>query len=313
MAVTVVGSVAFDALETPFGKRDRILGGAATHFSLAASFFTDVRVVGVVGEDFGDAELSVFARRGVNTDDIDRIPGGRSFFWSGRYDEDMQVAHTLDTQLNVFADFDPVLSAAARSSEIVFLANIQPDLQRRVREQCSGALLAGLDSMNYWIQSARDSLLETMRCVDVIVLNDAELRMLTGEPNLTRGARQIRELGPKIIVVKQGSYGACVCSDDGFFFLPGYPLDTVVDPTGAGDAFAGGFFGYLDHHSESLGNDGVLRCAAVYGSVIASYAIEEFGSERLQRLTMDEIETRFAEFKRMTHFEPVGLLTRTRT
>jgi sugar/nucleoside kinase (ribokinase family) len=309
MAVTVVGSVAFDALETPYGRRDRILGGAATHFSVAASFFTDVRVVGVVGEDFGDAELAVFEGRGINTDDIERIPGGRSFFWSGRYDEDMQVAHTLDTQLNVFADFDPVLSTAARSSEIVFLANIQPDLQRRVREQCSGALLAGLDSMNYWIQSARDSLLETMSCVDVIVLNDAELRMLTGEANLTRGARQIRKLGPKIIVVKQGSYGACVFSDDGFFFLPGYPLDTVVDPTGAGDAFAGGFFGYLDHHSGSLGNDDVLRCAAVYGSVIASYAIEEFGSERLQRLTMDEIETRFAEFRRMTHFEPVGLIT----
>ena len=312
MAVTVVGSVAFDALETPFGKRERILGGAATHFSLAASFFTDVRVVGVVGEDFGEAELQVFERRGVNTDDIDRIPGGSSFFWSGRYDDDMQVAHTLDTQLNVFADFDPVLSAAARSSAIVFLANIQPDLQRRVREQCSSALLAGLDSMNYWIQSAKDSLLRTIACVDVIVLNDAEIRMLTGEPNLTRAARKIRELGPRIVVVKQGSYGACLFTDDGFFFVPGYPLETVVDPTGAGDAFAGGFFGYLDHHSESLGSEHVLRCAAVYGSVIASYTIEEFGSERLQRLTLDEIESRFAEFKRMTHFEPVGLLPRSR-
>jgi sugar/nucleoside kinase (ribokinase family) len=310
MAVTVVGSVAFDAVETPFGKRDKILGGAATHFSLAASFFTDVRVVGVVGEDFGAAELAVFERRGVNTDDIERIAGGRSFFWSGRYDDDMQVAQTLDTQLNVFADFDPVLSAPARESSIVFLANIQPDLQRRVREQCSGALLAGLDSMNYWIQSARDSLLETIGCVDVIVLNDAEVRMLTGEPNLTLGARQIRALGPRIIVVKQGSYGACVFSDDGFFFVPGFPLETVVDPTGAGDAFAGGFFGYLDHHSESIDNEHVLRCAAVYGSVVASYTIEEFGSERLQRLTLDEIELRFAEFRRMTHFEPMGLRQR---
>jgi sugar/nucleoside kinase (ribokinase family) len=310
MAVTVVGSVAFDALETPFGKREKILGGAATHFSLAASFFTDVRVVGVVGEDFGAGELAVFERRGVNTDDIERIAGGRSFFWSGRYDDDMQVAQTLDTQLNVFADFDPVLSAPARESSVVFLANIQPDLQRRVREQCSGALLAGLDSMNYWIQSARDSLLETIGCVDVIVLNDAEIRMLTGEPNLTLGARQIRALGPRIIVIKQGSYGACVFSDDGFFFVPGFPLETVVDPTGAGDAFAGGFFGYLDHHSGSLDNEHVLRCAAVYGSVVASYAIEEFGSERLQRLTLDEIETRFAEFRRMTHFEPMGLRQR---
>jgi len=310
VAVTVVGSVAFDALETPFGKRDKILGGAATHFSLAASFFTDVRVVGVVGEDFGADELAVFERRGVNTDDIERITGGRSFFWSGRYDDDMQVAHTLDTQLNVFADFDPVLSPAARDSSIVFLANIQPDLQRRVREQCSAALLAGLDSMNYWIQSARDSLLKTIGCVDVVVLNDAEVRMLTGEPNLTRAVSQIRDAGPRIVVVKQGSYGACVFSDSGFFFLPGYPLESVVDPTGAGDAFAGGFFGYLDHHSDSLDNEHVLRCAAVYGSVIASYAIEEFGSERLQRLTLDEIESRFGEFKRMTHFEPQGLRTR---
>jgi sugar/nucleoside kinase (ribokinase family) len=307
VAVTVVGSVAFDALETPFGKRDKILGGAATHFSLAASFFTDVRVVGVVGDDFGDAELGVFERRGVNTDDIERVADGRSFFWSGRYDDDMQVAHTLDTQLNVFADFDPVLSPAARESSIVFLANIQPDLQRRVREQCSGALLAGLDSMNYWITSARDSLMQTIGCVDVVVLNDAEIRMLTDEPNLPRAVQQLRKAGPKVVVVKQGSYGACVHSDDGFFFLPGYPLETVVDPTGAGDAFAGGFFGYLDHHSDSLGRQDVLRAAAVYGSVLASYAIEEFGSERLQRLTLEEIESRFAEFKRMTHFEPVGL------
>jgi sugar/nucleoside kinase (ribokinase family) len=309
MAVTVVGSVAFDALETPFGKREKILGGAATHFSIAASFFTDVRVVGVVGEDFGETELGVFERRGVNTDDIERVRGGRSFFWSGRYDDDMQVAHTLDTQLNVFADFDPVLSPAARESAVVFLANIQPDLQRRVREQCSGALLAGLDSMNYWIQSARDSLLQTIGCVDVVVLNDAEIRMLTGEANLTRAVQELRAAGPRIVVVKQGSYGACVFSDDGFFFVPGYPLETVVDPTGAGDAFAGGFFGYLDHHSSRLGQNDVLRCAAVYGSVIASYAIEEFGSERLQRLTMDEIDARFADFKRMTHFEPVGLRT----
>jgi sugar/nucleoside kinase (ribokinase family) len=224
----------------------------------------------------------------------------------------MQVAQTLDTQLNVFAEFDPVLSAGARESSIVFLANIQPDLQRRVREQCSGALMAGLDSMNYWIMSARDSLLQTIGCVDVVVLNDAEIRMLMEEPNVSKAARQLREHGPRVIVVKQGSYGACVFSDDGFFFVPGYPLETVVDPTGAGDAFAGGFFGYLDHHASSLGSDDVLRCAAVYGSVIASYAIEEFGSERLQRLTMDEIETRFREFRRMTHFEPVGLRTKAR-
>ena len=309
MAVTVVGSVAFDALETPFGKRDKILGGAATHFSLAASFFTDVRVVGVVGEDFGDDELAVFERRGDRHRRISsasRVPTRSSGRVATR--TTCRSRETLDTQLNVFADFDPVLSPAARASEVVFLANIQPDLQRRVREQCPTALLTGLDSMNYWIQSARESLLQTMGRVDVIVLNDAEVRMLTGEPNLTRGIRQIKALGPRIIVVKQGSYGACVFTDDGFFFVPGYPLETVVDPTGAGDAFAGGLFGYLDHQSESLDNLHVLRCAVVYGSVLASFAIEEFGSERLQKLTLGEIESRFEEFKRMTHFEPVPLV-----
>jgi sugar/nucleoside kinase (ribokinase family) len=305
MAVTVVGSVAFDALETPFGKRDRILGGAATHFSLAASFFTDVRVVGVVGEDFGAEELAVFEVRGINTDDLDRVDGARSFFWAGRYEEDMAVAHTLDTQLNVFAEFDPALSEGARESAVVFLANIQPDVQRRVREQCEAAVLTGLDSMNYWITSARDSLLQTMRAVDVVVLNDAEIRMLTHDPNLARGARQIRALGPRVVVAKQGSYGAAMFTEQGFFSVPGYPLETVVDPTGAGDSFAGGFFGYLDSHSASPITDEKLRCAAVYGSVLASFSIEEFGSERLQRLTHAEIEQRFDEFRRMTHFEAI--------
>ncbi len=311
MAVTVVGSVAFDALETPFGKRERILGGAATHFALGASFFTDVRVVGVVGDDFGAEEFGVFQARGINVDDLEQVTGADSFFWAGRYDDDMQVAHTIDTRLNVFADFDPVLSPAARASAVTFLANIQPDLQRRVRKQCSGARITGLDSMNYWIQSARESLLETIRGVDVVALNDMEVRMLTGEPNLARAARRICALGPRALVVKQGSYGACMFTEGGFFFVPGYPLETVVDPTGAGDSFAGGFFGYLDRHLADEGiTDHLFRRAAVYGSVIASYAIEEFGSERLQRLTMDEIEVRFADFKRMTHFEAKPQLAR---
>jgi sugar/nucleoside kinase (ribokinase family) len=312
VSVTVVGSVAFDALETPFGKRDRILGGAATHFSLAASFFTDVRVVGVVGEDFGPEELGVFEERGINTDDVERVAGGRSFFWAGRYEEDMAVAHTLDTQLNVFAEFDPSLSRGARASSVVFLANIQPDVQRRVREQCNGAVITGLDSMNYWITSARDSLVETMRTVDVVVLNDAEIRMLTNDPNLSRGAREIRDLGPRVVVAKQGSYGAAMFTDEGFFSIPGYPLETVVDPTGAGDSFAGGFFGYLDSHSSSPLTDAKLRCAAVYGSVLASFSIEEFGSERVQRLTHDEIEQRFDDFRRMTHFESIRPASTTR-
>jgi sugar/nucleoside kinase (ribokinase family) len=312
MAVTVVGSVAFDALETPFGKRERILGGAATHFSLAASFFTDVCVVGVVGEDFGDDEFAVFHARGVNLDDLEQVRGARSFFWAGRYEEDMAVAHTLDTQLNVFAEFDPELSSRARESPVVFLANIQPDLQRRVRQQCGDALLVGLDSMNYWIQSARDSLLETMGVVDVIVFNDAEVRMLTGEPNLARAARGIREVGPRVLLVKQGAYGACMYSESGFFSIPAYPLETVIDPTGAGDAFAGGFFGYLDSLDDPELSENELRCAAVCGSVMASFVVEDFGSERLQRLTQDEIAQRFKEFKHMTVFESPQVFERQR-
>jgi sugar/nucleoside kinase (ribokinase family) len=303
MAVTVVGSVAFDGLETPFGKRERILGGAATHFSLSAGFFTEVHVVGVVGEDFGPDEFAVFEARGVNLDDLEQVQGAKSFFWAGRYDEDMAVAHTLDTQLNVFADFDPELSQQARDASIVFLANIQPDLQRQVCGQCSSPNLIGLDSMNYWIESARDSLIATMRGVDVIVFNDAEVRMLTGEPNLARAAKQIRELGPRVLLVKQGAYGAAMFSADGFFSIPAYPLETVLDPTGAGDVFAGGFFGFLDSLDEPDFSENSLRCAAVYGSVMASFVVEDFGSERLQRLTEAEIADRFHEFKQMTVFE----------
>jgi sugar/nucleoside kinase (ribokinase family) len=306
MSLTVVGSVAFDSLETPFGSRKRVLGGAATHFSLAASFFTDVAVVGVVGDDFGEGELQVFESRGINVDDLDRVSGARSFHWSGRYEDDMAVAHTLDTQLNVFADFDPTLSEHAASASTLFLANIQPDLQRRVRRQCADATLVGLDSMNFWIESARDSLIETMREVDVVTLNDAELRMLTGEPNLARAARMLRELGPRVALVKQGPYGACMFTSEGYFSIPAYPLETVMDPTGAGDSFAGGCFGYLDSLEELDLSDNAFRAAAVYGSVLASFSVEDFGTERVQRLTEEEVSTRFAEFKQMMTFdEPV--------
>ena len=303
MALTVVGSVAFDSLETPFGRRERVLGGAATHFSLAASFFTEVSVVGVVGEDFGEEELAVYAARGVNVEDLEPVPGGQSFHWSGRYEDDMTVAHTLDTQLNVFADFDPTLSARAASASVLFLANIVPDLQRRVRAQCKDAVLVGLDSMNYWIESARDSLVAAMREVDVVTLNDAELRMLTHEPNLARAARALRDLGPSVALVKQGPYGACMFTDEGYFSVPAYPLETVIDPTGAGDSFAGGCFGYLDSLGEAVPSEDALRAAVVYGSVLASFAVEDFGCERLQRLEEQEIEARFAEFRRMMSFD----------
>jgi sugar/nucleoside kinase (ribokinase family) len=304
MPLTVVGSVAFDALETPFGKRQRILGGAATHFSLAASFFDEVRVVGVVGDDFGDDEFAILQGRGVVTDDIERVSGARSFFWSGRYGYDLDVAETLDTQLNVFADFEPKLSTVTRGCSTLFLANIQPDLQRRVREQCENARFAALDSMNFWIETAKDSLVQTIGLVDAVLLNDAELRMLTDEYSLVTAARAVRALGPSIVVAKQGKYGAALLTEEGFFSVPSYPLEQAVDPTGAGDAFAGGFLGYLSAHGGPYSDD-VVRCAVVYGSVLASFNVEAFGSERLYGLTEAEIEGRFAEFKRMTHFEPL--------
>ena len=308
MSVTVVGSVAFDALETPFGKRDRILGGAATHFSLAASFFTQAHVVGIVGDDFGEDEFDVFRARGINTAGIQRVPGGSSFFWAGRYDNDMSVAQTLDTQLNVFADFDPELTAESRDCSILFLANIQPDLQQRVRKQCHSAHFVGLDSMNYWIESARDSLVMAMRTVDAIIFNDVEVRMLTGEPNLSVAARRIRELGPRVLFIKQGAYGACMYTKEGFFSIPAYPLETVVDPTGAGDSFAGGLCGYLDSLEGGRPTESQFRCAAVYGSVLASFTVEDFGTERLQRLTDREIADRFEEFREMTVFEAPPVL-----
>ena len=310
MAVTVVGSVAFDSLETPFGKRERVLGGAATHFSIAASFFTDVNLVGVVGEDFGDDQVAVLTDRGVNVDDLERVPGSCSFHWSGRYEDDMTVAHTLDTQLNVFAEFDPQLSENARSASVLFLANILPELQQRVREQCRDAFCAGLDSMNYWIGSAREALVAAIRGVDVVTLNDAEVRMLTQEPNLARAARKLRELGPRVVLVKQGPYGACMFTDSSFFSIPAYPLETVLDPTGAGDAFAGGFFGFLDSTNDRDLSDNTLRCASVYGSVLASYIVEDFGSGRLFELTHDEISSRFDDFKEMMSFDSPALRAR---
>ena len=306
MSLVVVGSIAFDAVKTPFGERERMLGGSAVHFSLAASFFTDVRVVGPVGDDFGDAEYEVLQGRGVNTDDIERVSGGQTFFWKGHYEFDLNTAHTEDTQLGVFGDFEPKLSDASRSAGTLFLANIQPDLQRRVREQCDGAQLVGLDSMNLWIETTRDSLIQTIRGVDLVFMNDAEVRMLTEEPNLVKAARELIGLGPRAVVAKQGEYGAALLSADSFFALPAYPLETVIDPTGAGDSFAGGFLGYLDAQGpEAASDETELRRAMTYGSVLASFNVEEFGTERVRRLTREEIDERFAEFKAMTTFEGV--------
>jgi sugar/nucleoside kinase (ribokinase family) len=304
MSVVVVGSIAFDAVKTPFGERERMLGGSAVHFSLAGSFFSDIRVVGPVGDDFGEAEYEVLRAHGVNTDDIEHVEGGKTFFWAGEYEWNVNIRHTLDTQLNVFGDFEPKLSEATKQSEILFLANIQPDLQRDVRDQCTGAKLAGLDSMNYWIESTRDSLVRTIGTVDLVLMNDDEVRQLTEEPTLLLAARKIMELGPRVVVVKQGEYGASLFTQEGFFSLPSYPLEKVVDPTGAGDSFAGGFFGYLDSQGGAT-DDATLRRAMTYGSAVASYWVEDFGCERAESLTRDEVEERYEAFRAMTFVEGV--------
>ena len=303
MSLTVVGSVAFDALETPFGKRDKILGGAATHFSLAASFFTQVNAVGVVGGDFGDDEWAVFKRHNVNTDDIEVIPDGKTFFWSGRYDYDMNTAHTLDTQLNVFETFDPRLSENSKKAKLLFLANIQPTLQKQVREQCPEAKFVAMDTMNFWITSTKDALFETIKVVDCMIINDAEARQLTDEPNIHKAAKKLIDHGLQALVIKRGEYGATLFTKDGYFATPAYPLESVFDPTGAGDTFAGGFMGYLASQSEIT--DETLRRAMVYGSVMASFNVERFGTLRVDALDYPEINERFKAFKQMTHFDEI--------
>jgi sugar/nucleoside kinase (ribokinase family) len=304
MSLTVVGSIAFDSVRTPFGEREKMLGGAAVHFSLAASFFTEVRPVGSVGSDFGEAEFEVLQSRGIVTDDIEVIEDGQSFFWRGRYEYDLNVAHTEDTRLGVFADFEPKLSAESKAADIVFLANIQPELQRQVRGQCVDAHFSALDSMNLWIDTARDSLLGAISEVDCVIVNDAEVRQLTGESNLARAARAVMAHGPRAVVAKQGEYGAALFTEDSFFALPGFPLEDVRDPTGAGDSFAGGFLGYLDSHYGDL-DESTLRRAMGYGTVLASFNVEEFGTERVARLTREEIDARLAALHAMTQFEPL--------
>ena len=303
MSLTVVGSVAFDALETPFGKRDKVLGGAATHFGLSASFFAKVNAVGVVGGDFGEAEWDVFRRHAINTDDIEVVADGKTFFWRGRYDYDMNTAHTLDTQLNVFETFDPKLSENSKNAKFLFLANILPMLQKQVREQCCTAQFVAMDTMNFWISSMKDAVIETLKVVDCIIINDAEARQLTDEPNIHKAAKAIMAYGLKAVVIKRGEYGATLFTKDGYFAVPAYPLESVFDPTGAGDTFAGGFMGYLAAHDKV--DDDILRRAMIYGSVMASFNVEKFGTERVDALDYPEINQRFREFKRMTQFDDI--------
>jgi len=303
MSVLVVGSVAFDAVKTPFGEREKILGGAATYFSLAASFFTSVKVIAVVGNDFTDAERSVFLERQIDISEMQYVPDGKTFFWKGEYGYDLNTAHTLDTQLNVFGSFDPKLSEAARNTPYLFLGNILPGLQRTVREQMNNPKLVALDTMNYWINNQRDSLLETLKVIDMLLINDAEARELGGSSNLIKAAQNILQMGPKTLIVKRGEYGAAMFRDGSYFATPAFPCEQVVDPTGAGDTFAGGFIGYLGATNNP--DEAAIRRAIIYGSVMASFTVEDFSCDRLRRLKPEEINERFRHFKRITHFEEI--------
>jgi sugar/nucleoside kinase (ribokinase family) len=303
MSVTVVGSIAFDTVTTPFGKRERMLGGAATHFALAASFFDRVHIVGPVGDDFGEPELAILGTRGSSIDDVERVAGGRTFFWEGEYGWDLNSRTTLDTQLNVFEHFSPKLSPASQQCDVLFLANIQPELQLRVREQCGDARFVALDSMNLWIEIAREALLEVIGRVDCLVLNDAELRQLTGRPNLVSAAREVLEWGPSVVVAKQGEYGAALITEDVFFALPAYPLQEVVDPTGAGDTFAGGFIGYIARHIDEPPTGQVLRNAMAYGTALASFNVERFGTEGVAAVAAEAVRSRVHDLRHFTIFD----------
>ncbi len=300
MGLLVVGSMAIDSVKTPFGEREEAVGGSATYFSVAASYFTEVRLVAVVGADFPEEELDFLKERGVDVSGIEKS-AGKTFRWKGEYGFDLNTAHTLDTQLNVFEHFSPRLPVAFRDTGFVFLANIDPALQAAVLAQANGPRLVACDTMNFWIEGKRKELLETLSMVDLVVINDAEARALSGEAGIVRAARRIREVGPKTLVVKQGEYGALLFHDEGVFSAPGMPLEEVCDPTGAGDSFAGGFMGYLAATGDLSGAG--MRKAVVFGSVMASFNVESFSYDAMRALTREKIEARYREFSELADFE----------
>jgi sugar/nucleoside kinase (ribokinase family) len=306
MALVVVGSVAYDGVETPHGKVDRMLGGAATYISLAASYFSPVKIVAVVGDDFDQQDVDLLASRNIDLAGLERVAGGKTFFWAGVYSADMNDRATLRTDLNVFADFNPKLPESYRSEPFLLLGNIQPTLQRHVRAQMNGVKFSGGDTMNMWINETRAELLATIREWDYLLINDSEARMLSGEYNLKRAAAKILEMGPHTLVIKRGEFGAILFRRDGYFVAPGYLLDEVFDPTGAGDCFAGGFMGYLAGQGVDPKDGHVdfaeLRRAVIYGSVMGSYCCEKFGVDRFRTLTRAEIDARYQEFKGFTGF-----------
>lgn len=303
MSVLVVGSVAFDGIKTPSGYVDRVLGGAATYFALAASFFTDVRVVAVVGDDFLAQDEAVLIRRGIDVSGIERLPG-KSFFWQGEYSENLNEAKTIRTDLNVFENFNPRVPPQYLDSDFLFLANIHPTLQKNVRDQMPKALLTGGDTMNYWINNTPRELAETLRGVDCLLINDTESRMLGKTNSLPRAAQKILTMGPRVLVIKHGEYGATAFFREAGlhpFRAPALPIEEVVDPTGAGDCFAGGFMGYLASQPEL--NREVFKRAMFYGGVMGSFACEKFGTERLQTLTRGEVDARFQLFRELSHLD----------
>jgi sugar/nucleoside kinase (ribokinase family) len=300
MSVLVVGSVALDSVETPFGTADRVLGGSANYFAAAASLFGGVRVVGVVGEDYPTDQLDFLKGRGVDYSGV-ATATGESFFWAGRYSYDLNNRDTLETRLGVFAEFDPVIPEGFRDAKLVFLGNIDPELQLRVLDQVEAPDLVACDTMNFWIDGARDELVDLLARVDVLMVNDEEARQLADDPNLVRAARWIQDRGPRTVVVKKGEHGAILYGPDWMFFAPGYPLEEVFDPTGAGDSFAGGFMGCLA--GESTLDRAALRRAMIYGSATGSYAVERFSVDRFKDLTPLEVARRVEEFREMTTFE----------
>lgn len=306
MSILVVGSVAFDTLKTPYGERQKILGGAATYFSLSASYFTDVRVVAVVGEDFTTENENVMKKRGVDTRGIQHAKG-KTFHWTGEYGENVNEARTLNTELNVFETFQPSIPEEYHSSDFLFLANIDPVLQKRVRDGMQKVRLVGGDTMNYWISGHRENLEKTLKGVDVLLINDGEAKMLAGDNSLPRAARKVMELGPRALVIKHGEYGATIFFRDGEFGggdhpfrAPAMPIDEVRDPTGAGDSFAGGFMGYLASVGKS--DPASLKTAMAYGTVVASFNVEDFSLDRMQQITRADLDQRMKEYRRMLSF-----------
>ena len=301
MSILIVGTVAFDSIQTPFGRAERCLGGSATYFSLAASFFTAVDLIAVVGEDFSDDDMAVFRGRSINARGLQRVAGAKTFYWSGEYGYDLNVAKTRETQLNVFADFHPRLDEQQRQADVLFLANIHPELQMDVLHQTKRPRLVALDTMNLWIATKRDALEKAFSQVDLVVINEAEVRHFSGEPNLVKAARSILDLGPHTIVVKRGEYGVLMMNRQEAFAVPAYPLENVFDPTGAGDTFAGGFLGYLTSRGDHSERE--FRRAIIFGSVLASFTVEKFSVNRLREVTLAEIQERYRAFRRLTHFE----------